>query len=141
VRSKDQSRRFREELTPTQQIKESQVTDHQDPLTRQPKGDHNRRLSLGVNVEQFAAEAGITVESLEEYERTGPDHRFDVKVAKRVGEALDRLEAILPNSQTGRQRPAAGVHRNEIGAVARPVLVEATEDPVKHPRYNPGAGA
>ena len=73
-----------------------------DPSERQPKGDHNRRLSLGLDADAFAAEAGVTVEALREYEMTAPDHDFDVEVAQRVGEALERLEAILPNSETGR---------------------------------------
>jgi len=70
-----------------------------DPSRRQPKGDHNRRLALGLEPEQFAAEAGITVEELREYEFTGPDHDFDIEVARRVGEALERLEADPPDSQ------------------------------------------
>lgn len=73
-----------------------------DPSDRQPKGDHNRRLSLGLDADAFAAEAGVTVDALREYEMTAPDHDFDVEVAQRVGEALERLEAILPNSETGR---------------------------------------
>jgi hypothetical protein len=72
-----------------------------DPSERQPKGDHNRRLSLGLEPEDFAAEAGVTVEALREYEMTSPDHDFDVEVAHRVGEALERLEAVLPKSTTG----------------------------------------
>jgi len=72
-----------------------------DPSERQPKGDHNRRLSLGIGLEEFAAEAGVTAEALREYDMTSPDHDFDVEVAHRVGEALERLEAVLPNSTTG----------------------------------------
>lgn len=79
-----------------------------DPIEteRQPKGDHNRRLSLGLDPDQFAAEAGISTEQLRDYERTAPDHKFDAAVAARVGAALERLEARLPNSQTGRQDAA-----------------------------------
>jgi transcriptional regulator with XRE-family HTH domain len=73
----------------------------QDPSERQPKGDHNRRLALGLKLEEFAAEAGVTPEALREYEMTSPDHDFDVEVAHRVGDALERLEAVLPNSTTG----------------------------------------
>jgi hypothetical protein len=47
----------------------------------------------------FAAEAGITEEELRDYERTGPDGEFDLEVARRVGEALDRLEAATPPSE------------------------------------------
>jgi hypothetical protein len=79
--------------------KEDAMTFPDDPTEREPKGDHNRRLALGMDPEAFAAEAGITVEALREYELTGPDHRFDVAVARRVGEALERLEADPPASQ------------------------------------------
>lgn len=74
----------------------------QNPSERQPKGDHNRRLSLGLELEEFAAEAGVTPEALRQYETTSPDHDFEVEVAHRVGEALERLEAVLPNATTGR---------------------------------------
>lgn len=88
---------------------------YEDPAQRQPKGDHNRRLSLGLDPDQFAAEAGVSVAELREYEQTAPDHSFDVIVAGRVGETLDRLEAILPNSQTGRQTSAAGISVDDVG--------------------------
>jgi hypothetical protein len=68
----------------------------------QPKGAHNRRLSLGIDPDRMAAEAGITTEQLRDYERTSPDHDFDVNVARLVHEALERLEQIRPNHQTGR---------------------------------------
>ena len=73
-----------------------------DPAARQPKGDHNRRLGLGLDPDHFAAEAGVTVAELRDYEETPPDGSFDDEVARRVGAALDRLEAVLPNSETGR---------------------------------------
>jgi len=76
-----------------------------DPTQRQPKGDHNRRLSLGLDPEQFAAAAGITVEELRDYENTRPDHTFSPIIAERIGEALERLEATLPNSE------AAGIRQ------------------------------
>ena len=88
---------------------------YEDPSQRQPKGDHNRRLSLGVDPDQFAVEAGISVEELRTYEQTAPDHGFDVVVAARVGETLNRLEAILPNSQTGRQESVDGVSVEDVG--------------------------
>lgn len=69
------------------------------PTRRQPKGDHNRRLALFLEPEAFAAEAGITVEELRDYERTGPDGQFDLEVARRIGEALDRLEAVTPSDR------------------------------------------
>ena len=73
----------------------------------QPKGDHNRRLSLGLDQDQFAAEAGITTQELLDYERTAPDHDYDPTVALRVTLALERLEQRLPNLQNGRD---AGHH-------------------------------
>ncbi|SFZ80795.1 hypothetical protein SAMN02983003_0137 [Devosia enhydra] len=69
------------------------------PAERQPKGDHNRRLSLGMEPDAFAAAAGITLEELREYELTSPDHRYNPEVARRIGETLDRLEANPPNTQ------------------------------------------
>jgi hypothetical protein len=69
------------------------------PTMREPKGDHNRRLSLGLEPDDFAREAGVTVDQLRDYERTAPDHDFDLEVARRVGEALDRLEANPPATQ------------------------------------------
>ncbi|MDB5542192.1 MAG: hypothetical protein JWQ89_3919 [Devosia sp.] len=80
-----------------------------DPAQRQPKGDHNRRLSLGIDPEQFAAAAGISVEELRDYENTWPDHAFSPMIAQRVGEALERLEEVLPNSE------AAGIRRIQEG--------------------------
>lgn len=101
------------------------------PAERQPKGDHNRRLSLGLEPEQFAAAAGITVEALREYERTGPDRHFDLVVAQRVGEALDRLEQRLPNSE------AAGVNLSLEGRSADDVLNEdALEQPIRDRAYS-----
>lgn len=72
-----------------------------NPSERQPKGDHNRHFSLGLEPEDFAAEAGVSVEALREEEMPGPDHDFDAEVAYPVGEALERLEAVLFNSTTG----------------------------------------
>jgi len=69
------------------------------PDERQPKGDHNRRLALGMDVDAFALEAGVTSDELREYERTSPDHEFKLEVAERVGAALARLEANPPSTQ------------------------------------------
>jgi len=71
----------------------------QDPAEREPKGDHNRRLSLGLDLDAFAAEAGVTAEQLKTYEMTLPDEDFDLDVAQRVGAALERLEQMPPSSQ------------------------------------------
>lgn len=73
---------------------------------RQPKGDHNRRLALGLDVDAFAMEAGVTAEALRDYEGTWPDHDFDLRVAARVGAALDRLEANPPPTQKVSNGPA-----------------------------------
>lgn len=75
------------------------MTQHVPPTMREPKGDHNRRLSLGMEPEDFAAAAGITPEQLRAYELTSPDQDFDLEVADRVGWALERLEANPPSSQ------------------------------------------
>ena len=64
-----------------------------DPTERQPKGDHNRRIALGFDINQFAVEAGVTTEQLHAYETTAPDHDFDPEVAHHVGVALERLES------------------------------------------------
>jgi hypothetical protein len=76
-----------------------EMTQHVPPIMREPKGDHNRRLSLGMEPEKFAAAAGITVEQLRAYELTGPDQEYDLAVADRIGWALERLEADPPASQ------------------------------------------
>lgn len=75
------------------------MTEHVPPSMREPKGDHNRRLSLGMDPADFAAAAGITVEELRAYELTAPDQDYDMQVADRVGAALERLEANPPSTQ------------------------------------------
>ena len=67
--------------------------------SQQPKGDHNRRLALGLDLDQFAIEAGVTAKELKDYEMTLPDDDFDPEVASKVGAALERLEASPPPSQ------------------------------------------
>lgn len=105
------------------------------PTERQPKGDHNRRLVLGIDPDAFAAEAGVTTEQLREYERTSPDHRFDPEVARRVGETLDRLEAVLPNFETTRSKPAPGASVAGVGLErsSEPGQYSGNEDSA--PRY------
>lgn len=76
------------------------MSDLTPPMNREPKGDHNRRLSLGMEPEAFAIEAGITVDQLRTYERTPPDGDIDLEVAQRVGDALQRLEANPPSTQS-----------------------------------------
>lgn len=86
------------------------MTQYTSDSPYQPKGDHNRRLSLGLDPDQFAAEAGITTEELRDYERTSPDHDYDSSVALRVSLALDRLEREMPNLQNGRDDVPANGH-------------------------------
>lgn len=69
------------------------------PTMREPKGDHNRRLSLGLDPDRFAELAGITTEALRRYELASPDEDFDLEVARRVDETLERLEANPPPTQ------------------------------------------
>jgi hypothetical protein len=64
-----------------------------DPHERSPKGDHNRRLSLGLDADEFAATAGITVDDLKHYEFADMDEISDPTIAQKVGRALERLEA------------------------------------------------
>ena len=98
------------------------------PAERYPKGDHNRRLSLGIDLEQFADAAGISPEALHEYENTQPDHDFDPDVAQRVGSTLERLEAILPNSE------AAGI-RQELEAKGASTADSAFDQSVRDTAY------
>jgi DUF2934 family protein len=76
---------------------------------RQPIGDHNRRLSLGVDIEQFAAEAGVSRDALRGYELTPAGSAFDLQIAERVGAALDRLEANPPPTQKVTNSTPTGV--------------------------------
>jgi len=74
------------------------------PQQREPKGDHNRRLSLGLDLDEFALEAGVTPKDLKDYEMTLPDDDFNLEVARKAGAALDRLEAAPPAEQKVRNR-------------------------------------
>ena len=75
------------------------VLPEDDVRDRQPKGDHNRRLALGLDADAFAAAAGVSVEELREYEETRPYHEFDLDVARKIGAALRRLELNPPPTQ------------------------------------------
>lgn len=83
----------------TTQRKDNAMSSIENPAERQPKGDHNRRVALGFSPEDFAVEAGITVDELRSYENTWPDHPFSPMIAQRIGAALDRLEQLIPNSE------------------------------------------
>jgi len=75
------------------------MTLHTAPEDREPKGDHNRRLSLGLDPDQFAATAGITSGELRRYEQSLPGDPMDLEVARRIGEALEKLETDPPATQ------------------------------------------
>ncbi len=64
-----------------------------NPRNRLPRGDKNRRLSLGMTREAMAAAAGVTLDQLFAYEFTQPDRKFSVAIARRIGVALETLEA------------------------------------------------
>ena len=66
-----------------------------NPAERSPKGDHNRRLALGLDADHFAALAGVSVEELHEYESTGPDQSFSDWIADKVGAALEVAESRM----------------------------------------------
>lgn len=65
-----------------------------NPADRSPKGDHNRRLSLGLAPDAFARLANVSEIELKAYEATLPDGVFDLVVADRVGAALEVMEAV-----------------------------------------------
>jgi hypothetical protein len=49
-------------------------------------------MELGLSLDDFAIEAGISPNQLHDYESTAPGGRVDANVVLCVGEALDRLE-------------------------------------------------
>lgn len=69
------------------------MTFPRNPDQRFPKGDHNRRLALGVDADEFAAIAKISTDELHAYELSPPDGPFDEEVGQKVGRALEKLEA------------------------------------------------
>jgi hypothetical protein len=75
------------------------MTTPADPARRSPKGDHNRRIALGLELGDFARKAGVDPQALRAYEATGPDDDFDLAVADRVGAALEQLENNPPATQ------------------------------------------
>jgi hypothetical protein len=77
-----------------------------DPQARSPKGDHNRRLSLGIDADEFAATAGISVDDLKHYEFADTDEISDPVIAEKVGRTLERLEAkVSPRVDNGPPPP------------------------------------
>jgi hypothetical protein len=92
-----------------------------NPGDRSPKGDHNRRLSLGLELDAFAAEAGVTPDELRAYEFTDVDGSFDAAIADRIGRTLERLEAAgiakidngpSPGGETLETRVEAALHED-----------------------------
>jgi transcriptional regulator with XRE-family HTH domain len=62
------------------------------PPVRSAASDRRRRMELGLSLDDFAIEAGISPNQLHDYESTAPGGRVDANVVLCVGEALDRLE-------------------------------------------------
>ncbi len=76
----------------------------EEEVSREPKGDHNRRLSLGMDPDRFADLAGISVEDLRKYELTSPDQDYDPVIAARVAATLNLLESNPPATQVVKNR-------------------------------------
>jgi hypothetical protein len=103
-----------------------------DPRQRSPKGDHNRRLSLGLGPAEFAAVAGVTEDQLRAYEYTDVDGSFDVKVAEHVGLALERLEAVIDPRVENGDVPRSGSIEGQVSeALQSPAITTklALSDP------------
>jgi len=94
----------------------------ENPTERSPKGDHNRRLALGIDLADFAARIGVAEERLKDYEMTLPDHEFDTNIAQRVGVALEQLERTtspkVDNGPPPIEADAAQDTRQTIGSIA-----------------------
>ena len=90
-----------------------------NPAERSPKGDHNRRLSLGIEIEDLATAAGVTTEELRRYEFTDVDGTFDIAVAERVGLALERFESAGPGKIDNGPSPGGEAIEARIEAALR----------------------
>jgi len=101
------------------------MTDAVPDSQRSPKGDHNRRIAMGFDIDRFAELAGVSREALHEYEVTGPDHPFDVEIAHRVGAALDRLEASMRRGDVAERQPSG----ESAAAFAAGITTAAAGDP------------
>ena len=86
---------------------------------RQPKGDHNRRLALGLEMDEFAAQAGVTADELREYEQTWPDHDFDLDVARRIGAGVAAAQDQVPLGGLVAARPVPDHHLGVRGGLAQ----------------------
>jgi hypothetical protein len=107
-----------------------------NPYERSPKGDHNRRLSLGIDAAEFAATAGVSLDELKHYEFADVEEISDPTVADRVGRALERLEASVepkvdngpkPHTDTTAGRVAMALGSSRLAerlALADPVNAE-----------------
>jgi transcriptional regulator with XRE-family HTH domain len=90
-----------------------------NPNERSPKGDHNRRLSLGISADEFAATAGVSSEALRHYEFANVDDAPDPDVAERVGRALERLEASVRPKVNNGDVPQLDTTAGRVDAVLR----------------------
>lgn len=90
-----------------------------NPNKRSPKGDHNRRLSLGIGADEFAATAGVSSDALRHYEFANVDDALDPHVAERVGHALERLEAHSRPKVDNGDVPQSDTMAGRVGAVLR----------------------
>jgi hypothetical protein len=95
--------------------------------TRSPAGDRSRRVELGLPLDDFAAEAEITADQLHDYESTAPDDRFDVGVARRVSEALDRLERTRSSTLPRRPMAKVVVERRQVREAMAQIAVSIEE--------------
>jgi transcriptional regulator with XRE-family HTH domain len=86
---------------------------------RSSKGDHNRRLSLGIGSHEFAAAAGVTPDELHAYEFTGVDGSYDVAIAERIGQALERLEGTIEPKIDNGSVPESNGHAERISNALR----------------------
>jgi hypothetical protein len=59
------------------------------PPVRSAASDRRRRMELGLSLDDFAIEAGISPNQLHDYESTAPGGRVDANVVLCVGEALE----------------------------------------------------
>jgi len=111
-----------------------------NPENRSPKGDHNRRLSLGLEADALARVADVTTEQLRDYESTGPDGVFDLVVADKVGAALEVMEAVKSPKVDNGAKPDERVEADEANRKFSDETVEVergVEDTTEHPNPSP----
>jgi hypothetical protein len=121
-------------------LMESTMTYPSNPLNRSPKGDHNRRLSLGLAPDAFSRLANITTEELHRYEMTPPDGDFDPEVAEKVGSALEVMEAVKQPLVSNGPKPDEKTQTDGETEEFDDVSVDAEreeEDTTSHPNPSP----